>query len=142
MPTATSFSQLQEMMKKELRAAMHETQDKVLNVMKQEVSSFYSMGNPKIYDRTGTLESSPRVTGVNGGGTYYEFEAYLDTGLGYLVPNPAFTSLGFASYFSTLEVYTAAENHTAGVLGRPGFWARSEAKFQQELDNSIRSHFG
>lgn len=141
MPTATSFSQLQDMMKKELRAAMHDAQDKVLNVMKEEVASFYSMGSPRIYDRTGTLESSPRVTGVNGGATHYEFEAYLDTGLSYLVPNPAFTSLGLPSYFSTLEVYTAAETHTANVLGRPGFWARSEQRFQKELDSAMRSHF-
>ena len=142
MPIATSFSDLQAMLQKELRAAMHDAQDDILNVMKEETASFYSMGRPQIYDRTGTLESSPNVTSVNGNGMHYEFEAYLDTGLGYMVPNPAFLAIGKASYFSTLEVYTAAENHTAGVLGRPGFWARSEARFQQELDKAIRSHFG
>ena len=58
------------------------------------------------------------------------------------VPNSAFTSRGYASYFSPLQVLTAAENGGAHILGRSGFWRRSEEKIEQDLNETFASFFG
>ena len=36
---------------------------------------------------------------------------------------------------------SAAESGSFGVKGKPGFWARSEAEFQNILDAAMAQHF-
>lgn len=140
MPAARSMAELEQMLRKELQVAMNEVQVQSLADMLTETHNFYSSGHPKIYQRTGQLGNSPRVTGITGGGNTLSFRAYLQLG-SYHVPNPAFTSRGYASYFSPLQVMNAAEYHFAHVLGRPGFWNRSQLKMERNLNRAMSSHF-
>lgn len=140
MPVATSFGQIRQMIGQEIQVAMNELSAKALEDMKEETMNFYSIGSPTIYTRTGKLGSSPRVTGVSGGGDYYSFDMYLEP-QSYTVPNPAFTQRGYASYFSPLQILNAAEYHFAHVLGRPGFWNRSRLKVEHDGMKIFSSHF-
>lgn len=141
MPTATSMAQLTKMLQDHMRKAMQEVQSRVEVDMFEEVGKYYTGGTPVLYQRTGTLGSSPRTTNLSGGGNVISFDAYLDQSGGYEGENARLQAMGFKSYFSTLQAYTAAEHGTDHVKGNPGFWARSEQRMQQELDSVMGSYF-
>ena len=126
---------------KEAKAAMRDAQKKMWKKTQQEIESFYYQGSPTIYERTGTLGNSPQITSLQDSGDSLEYEIYLDQSVSYEVPNEAFTSRGFPSYFTTPEIFEAAESGSFGVKGKPGFWARSEAEFQNILDSAMAQHF-
>ena len=138
---ATNMQQLQKMLMDALQKGMNQASQSILEVMQTETDRFYTQGKPKLYERTGKLGDSPKVTPVAISGKEASFDAYIDQSYSYAMPNWDFIDRGYASYFSTPDVIEAAENHTSGILGKPGFWARSEAKMQQELDNAMRSVF-
>lgn len=140
MPVANSMGELEQMFRHQLQSAMQVVQSKAEADMFEEVGSFYTSGSPKIYPRTGNLGSSPRTTALSIGGNSVSFDAYLEQG-SYDGVNAYLQSLGFKSYFSPLQAFTAAENHTSHVLGRPGFWKRSEQRIEQDLNNTIASFF-
>ena len=140
MPVAKSFGELERMLRQEVKSAMNELNSKALADMQKETQSFYTMGSPTIYRRTGQLGNSPRVTGVSGSGNSFSFEMYLEKPH-YTVPNPAFTNRGYASYFSPLQAMNAAEYHFANVKGRPGFWNRSIKKVEQDGMKIFSRHF-
>ena len=140
MPTARSWGELEQMLQRQMRNAMTVVQAKAEADMYEEVGNFYTVGNPTIYQRTGALGSSPRTTGLSGGGNEISFKAYLEPP-SYTVPNPAFTKRGYASYFSPLQVLNAAEYHFAHVRGRSGFWHRSELKMERDLQSTMASFF-
>lgn len=140
--TASSMGELEQMLRQQMAKAMNVADAKILADMYEEVGSFYGSGQPVLYSRTGNLGSSPRTTALSGAGSnVMSFEAYLDQSVGYEVPNPVFIEHGFASHFSTEEVFNAAETGSAHILGRPGFWKRSEKKMQKELDAAMRAFF-
>ena len=140
MPIANSSAELEQMIRNEVSNAMNELNSKALQDMQEETRGFYSLGNPTLYTRTGKLGNSPRVTGVSSGLNNFSFEFYLEQ-QSYTVPNPVFTSRGYASYFSPLQVLNAAEYHFAHVKGRPGFWHRSELKVERDMNRIFRNHF-
>ena len=137
MPVAKNSAELEKMIMDQVQKAMQATQVKIKADMLKETKAFYSQGSPILYTRTGQLGSSPRTTPVVMGGNSASFEAYLQLG-SYHVPNEAFTSRGWASYFSPLEVMTAAEAGTAHIKGKSGFWQRS----LQHMERDINTVFG
>ena len=137
MPVANNSAELEKMIMDQVQKAMQATQVKIKADILKETQAFYSQGSPKLYTRTGQLGSSPRTTPVVMGGNSASFEAYLQLG-SYHVPNEAFTSRGWASYFSPLEVMTAAEAGTAHIKGKSGFWERS----LQHMEKDINTVFG
>ena len=137
MPVANNSAELEKMIMDQVQKAMQATQVKIKADMLKETKAFYSQGSPILYTRTGQLGSSPRTTPVVMGGNSASFEAYLQLG-SYHVPNEAFTSRGWASYFSPLEVMTAAEAGTAHIKGKSGFWERS----LQHMEKDINTVFG
>ena len=137
MPTANNSAELEKMIMDQVQKAMQATQVKIKADMLKETKAFYSKGSPRLYTRTGQLGNSPRTTPVVIGGNSASFEAYLQLG-SYPVPNEAFTSRGFASYFSPLEVMTAAEAGTANIKGKSGFWERS----LKHMESDIKTVFG
>jgi len=137
---ARSMGELEQMLRQQMLKAMNIVQAQALADMYDEVGNFYTVGNPTIYKRTGTLGSSPRTTTPYLMGNTVGFQAYLEPG-SYTVPNPDFTSRGYASYFSPMQVLNAAEYHFANVRGRPGFWNRSQQKFEKDLRNTMSSFF-
>lgn len=140
MPIANSSAELERMIVQEMQEAMQATQTKIKADMLKETQAFYSQGSPKLYTRTGQLGSSPRTTPVVMGGNSASFEAYLQEGNWYGAdnPNPAFTSIGWSSKFTPLEVLTAAEAGTAHIKGKSGFWERS----LQHMEKDINTVFG
>lgn len=137
MPVAKNSAELEKMIMDQVQKAMQATQVKIKADMLKETKAFYSQGSPILYTRTGQLGSSPRTTPVVTGGNSASFEAYLQLG-SYHVPNEAFTSRGWASYFSPLEVMTAAEAGTAHIKGKSGFWERS----LQHMEKDVNTVFG
>ena len=137
MPVAKNSAELEKMIMDQVQKAMQATQVKIKADMLKETKAFYSQGSPILYTRTGQLGSSPRTTPVVMGGNSASFEAYLQLG-SYHVPNEAFTSRGWASYFSPLEVMTAAEAGTAHIKGKSGFWERS----LQHMEKDVNTVFG
>ena len=137
MPVANNSAELEKMIMDQVQKAMQATQVKIKANMLKETKAFYSQGSPILYTRTGQLGSSPRTTPVVMGGNSASFEAYLQLG-SYHVPNEAFTSRGWASYFSPLEVMTAAEAGTAHIKGKSGFWERS----LQHMEKDVNTVFG
>lgn len=117
---------------KELSSAMNEANSKSLEGMKQSLSEFYGGGSPREYKRTGMMGNTPETTGVSVGGTSASFEAKLNGGYSYSTgSNPSGdTVLGWA------------ESGSAGIVGTPGFWAKSEERIEQALNDAMSSHFG
>ena len=138
---ATNMQQLEAMLLNELKRCMDTAAQNILETMQSETNSFYTQGKPRIYERTGMLGDSPKTTPVSISGKEASFDAYIDQSYSYPMPNWDFIDRGYSSYFSTPDVIEAAENHTSGILGKPGFWARAEAKMQQELDSAISNSF-
>lgn len=140
MPVARSTRELENMLHHELRKAMKVTQEKSEADMHEEVGLFYTWGEPTIYQRTGGLGSSPRTTALNDNGNSMGFDAYLSQDQGWYGrgnPNPAFTSRGYKSYFSPLQILNAAEYHLAHVKGRPQFWHRATIKMERDYQNTL-----
>lgn len=140
MPVANNSAELEKMIMDQVQKAMQATQVKIKADMLKETKAFYSQGSPILYTRTGQLGSSPRTTPVVMGGNSASFEAYLQLG-SYHVPNEAFTSRGWASYFSPLEVMTAAEAGTAHIKGKSGFWERSLQHMEQDINTVFGRYF-
>ena len=144
MPVANNSAELERMIVQQMQKAMQVTQKKIEADMFAEVGQFYSQGSPHWYTRTGGLANTPKTTGVTLGGTTVSFEAYLDPNQGWYGagnPNPAFTSRGFASYFSPLQVLTAAESHAAHILGKGGFWSRSLKRMKEDIMTTFGQFF-
>ena len=137
MPVANNSAELEKMIMDQVQKAMQATQVKIKADMLKETQAFYSQGSPILYTRTGQLGSSPKTTPVVMGGNSASFEAYLQLG-SYHVPNEAFTSRGWASYFSPFEVMTAAEAGTAHIKGKSGFWERS----LKHMESDVKTVFG
>lgn len=135
------FGDIEAQIRQKMYSAMQVVNAKAKATMFEETGKFYSGGSPVLYPRTGGLGNSPRTSGVSGGGNVVSFEAYLEPP-DYSGVNAYLQSMGYTSRFSGLEALTAAENHTDRVKGRPGFWARSENKFQRDLDSTMASFFG
>lgn len=138
---AKNITQLKSQMLSELKKAMQEASNEMLDALKKETREFYSMGNPTIYERTHNLENAPNRTPLSVGQSSVSFNVYLDTSVQYEVPNTAFTDIGYSSFFTTPQIFEAAETHTYHVKGKSGFWSRSEAEFQKILGAKIKSHF-
>ena len=141
MASYSSMAAIKKAIQKEAKAAMRDAQKKMWKKTRQEIESFYYQGSPTIYERTGTLGNSPQTTSLQDSGDSLEYEIYLDQSVSYEVPNEAFTSRGFPSYFTTPEIFEAAESGSFGVKGKSGFWVRSEAEFQNILDSAMAQHF-
>lgn len=127
---ATNLAQLEAMLRERLGTAMRVASDNIHSDIQKNLAAFYSVPQGKVYKRTGNLRSSAERTPITRTGNMFSFEARLNTTRQYTTGT-----------FSKSKVLNAAENHTSGILGKPKFWARSEAKMQKRLDSAIRSRF-
>lgn len=129
--TFTNVSSLLAAVNKEMMQAMNEIDKNGLKIAKKNAKDFYTQGKPKVYDRTGTYGDAPNSTGVQGGGNHWSTEIYMEeSGHGYR-----------SGSFSAREVWEAAENHTYGVLGKPGRWAQTEEEVEKLANEIFAKHF-
>lgn len=139
-----ALDSIRKKIQQEARNAVAETDALGLAATLNNTHSFYSQGNPTVYQRTGQLGNSPKSTGVSGSGNSYKTKIYLDVaGTSYPVPNPDFDTDGTGrfSHFSSQEVFEAAESGSFGVKGKPGFWKKSEAEIQQIFEAAMSKRF-
>lgn len=126
----TSMAALQAAIMKEVTAGVQEAVDETHGDARRELSGFYGQGHPINYERTGTLGETPRKTGVSSGGNTASGEVYLDQGISYSTGN-----------FSGSQVIDAAEVNGYRILGRGGFWERTENEAQENLDSAMGKRF-
>ena len=139
-----TVDEIRKELQQKAREAIEETDQKGLEATKKNTQDFYSGGTPELYVRTGQLGNSPKSTGVSGGGNTYESKIYLDVGgTSYMVPNPLFDfdGTGRFSHYSSDEVFDAAENGHSHVVGKPGFWKKSDKEIEQIFDSSVSKRF-
>lgn len=79
----SSFLEVKKLMEKDVRAGMNAARDEVKVKFEDNVMGYYSVGNPVIYDRTGTLLESPNTTPVSGGGNRFKFKAEMEESISY-----------------------------------------------------------
>ena len=139
--TANSMAELEQMILDKMNLAMATVNAKAEAATKEEVLSFYGQGHPKKYIRTGKLGRSPRINPVSEGGKQVSFDVWLDQNYQYAVPNPLFSPSDSASRFTAPEVMEAAETGSYGILGKPGFWQRTEQRIKSDLDSTFASAF-
>lgn len=127
----TSWADFESALQKEMRSAMEESvNDGYLKACENAVD-FYTEGNPQFYDRTGKYGDAPDTGGVEGSGNHLSARIYMNpSGHGYTTGT-----------FSAQEVWEAAENHTAGVLGKPGRWAQTEIDIEDAIDKAFGKRF-
>lgn len=127
----TSWSQLEHELQQKMRMAMEETVRKGYLKACENAIDFYSEGSPQTYERTGKYGDSPDTDGVEGSGNQLSARIYMNpSGHGYTTGT-----------FSAQEVWEAAENHTAGILGKPGRWAQTETDIEEIVNDVFSRKF-
>lgn len=128
----TSFAQLQAECQKKMRNAMEETVVEGWIKARENAESFYSVDSPNIYKRTGKYGDAPDAKDVSGNGNHLHAEIYMNpSGHGYTTGT-----------FSAQEVWQAAEDHSAGVLGMPGRWTKTEQDIEDIGNDAFSKEFG
>lgn len=120
--TFSSLGALKAAIKKKCEEAMQETMEKSYKDAKDNVNNFYAAPEGE-YHRTGALAESPTmsVSGMSG-------ELSLNTGHAY---SPAGVD--------TNTIYNYAES--GGLIGNGGFWAKSKADVQKNINESFGKRF-
>ena len=127
----TNIWSLMAALQREMRNAMNATEQRSYEKARENASMFYSQGSPVEYRRTGKYGDAPDSTGVSGGGNYLEAEIYMNpAGHGYTTGT-----------FSAQEVWQAAEDHDAGILGMPGRWAQTESDIERIINEEFGKRF-
>lgn len=127
----TSWSQLEYELQQKMRMAMEETVRKSYLKACENAIDFYSEGSPQTYERTGKYGDAPDTDGVEGSGNQLSARIYMNpSGHGYTTGT-----------FSAQEVWEAAENHTAGILGKPGRWAQTETDIEEIVNDVFSRKF-
>lgn len=133
--TVTSTEQLEAALRSKMKSAMEAVRSKVEAQSEGNVWEFYTEGTPLPpekggYVRTGALGNTAETTGVQNIGNSSSFEVRLND-------NYSYSTGGF----SANEVIEAAEKHTAGILGKPGFWEKTQEDSQKILDETMNAAF-
>lgn len=129
--TFKSWDALQKAIQQEMKNAMEESVRKGYLRACENAVDFYSEGSPKVYQRTGTYGDAPDTDGVKGSGNNLSAKIYMNpSGHGYTTGT-----------FSAQEVWEAAENHTAGVLGKAGRWEQTERDIEDAVNESFGKRF-
>lgn len=120
----------------EMTQAMNEVSLQGLIKAHENAQDFYSQGGqndgkPGFYKRTGTYGTAPNSNGVQKFGNTVSTEIYMEeAGHGYATGT-----------FSAMEVWQAAEDHTAGVTGKPGRWEQTEQDVEKLANEIFGEHF-
>ena len=129
--TFNNTASLMAAIQREMRTAMTEIHDRGLSAAQLNANRFYNQGDPEYYKRTGKYGDAPTSDGVQGFGNRQDVSIYMEeAGHGYTTGT-----------FSAREVWQAAEDHTAGVLGMPGRWAQTEQDVENIIEQVCSAHF-
>lgn len=125
----SSFLEAKNLIKKNVRSGMNAARDEVEIKLEDNVTEYYSVGNPVIYDRTGTLLESPNTTPVSGGGNHFEFKVEMQDSISY-----------HTGTYTGAQVIDATEQGHSGTLGRHGYFAKTEAEIPEIVDRNMSKY--
>lgn len=122
----SSFLEVKKLIEKDVHAGMNAARDEVKPTFKDNVTEYYSVGSPVIYDRTGTLLESPSTTHVSGGGNHFEFKVEMQDSISY-----------HTGTYTGAQVIDATEQGHSGTLGKHGYFAKTEAEIPEIVDRNM-----
>ena len=125
----TSFLEVKNLIEKNVRSGMDAARDEVKPTFEDNVTEYYSVGNPVIYDRTGTLLESPNTTPVSGGGNHFEFKVEMQDSISY-----------HTGTYTGVQVIDATEQGHSGTLGKHGYFAKTEAEIPEIVDRNMSKY--
>lgn len=125
----SNFLEVKSLIEKDVRAGMNAARDEVKVTLEDNVMGYYDIGNPVMYQRTGTLLESPNTTPVSGGGNHFEFKAEMEENIAY-----------HTGTFSGAEVIDATEQGHSGTLGKHGYFAKTEAEIPEIVDRNMSKY--
>lgn len=125
----SSFLEVKNLIEKNVRSGMDAARDKVKPTFEDNVTEYYSVGNPVIYDRTGTLLESPNTTPVSGGGNHFEFKVEMQDSISY-----------HTGTYTGAQVIDATEQGHSGTLGKHGYFAKTEAEIPEIVDRNMSKY--
>lgn len=125
-----NLDQIKGIAMRKMMTAMSATARDLEPMLEDSISSFYT-GNPVVYERTGELMNSPKVTGPNGSGTSCSATMELDS-----------SAMSHSGNFSEPQFLDATNDGTSGVVGTPGYWDRAEEHAKTIADFHFRKQFG
>lgn len=125
----SSFLEVKNLIEKNVRSGMDAARDEVKPSFEDNVTEYYSVGNPVIYDRTGTLLESPNTTPVSGGGNHFEFKVEMQDSISY-----------HTGTYTGAQVIDATEQGHSGTLGKHGYFAKTEAEIPEIVDRNMSKY--
>lgn len=125
----SSFLEAKNLIEKNVRSGMNAAGDEVKPTFEDNVTEYYSVGNPVIYDRTGTLLESPNTTPVSGGGNHFEFKVEMQDNISY-----------HTGTYTGAQVIDATEQGHSGTLGKHGYFAKTEAEIPEIVDRNMSKY--
>lgn len=125
----SSFLEAKNLIEKNVRSGMNAAMDEVKPTFEDNVTEYYSVGNPVIYDRTGTLLESPNTTPVSGGGNHFEFKVEMQDSISY-----------HTGTYTGAQVIDATEQGHSGILGKHGYFAKTEAEIPEIVDRNMSKY--
>lgn len=125
----SSFLEVKNLIEKNVRSGMDTARDEVKPTFEDNVTEYYSVGNPVIYDRTGTLLESPNTTPVSGGGNHFEFKVEMQDSISY-----------HTGTYTGAQVIDATEQGHSGTLGKHGYFAKTEAEIPEIVDRNMSKY--
>lgn len=125
----SSFLEVKNLIEKDVRSGTNAARDEVEITFEDNVTEYYSVGNPVIYDRTGTLLESPNTTPVSGGGNHFEFKVEMQDSISY-----------HTGTYTGAQVIDATEQGHSGTLGKHGYFAKTEAEIPEIVDRNMSKY--
>lgn len=125
----SSFLEVKNLIEKNVRSGMDAARDEDKPTFEDNVTEYYSVGNPVIYDRTGTLLESPNTTPVSGGGNHFEFKVEMQDSISY-----------HTGTYTGAQVIDATEQGHSGTLGKHGYFAKTEAEIPEIVDRNMSKY--
>ena len=125
----SSFLEVNGLVEKDVRSGMNAARDEVEEKLEDNVLGYYDIGNPVMYQRTGTLLESPNTTPVSGGGNHFEFKAEMQDNISY-----------HTGTYTGAQVIDATEQGHSGTLGKHGYFAKTEAEIPEIVDRNMSKY--
>lgn len=119
----------------EIVAAMHEAEYMAMGDMQEGTEVFYGGGQPKVYERTGQLGTTPRTSGVKTSGKSVSFDAYLSQEGKYSTgKHPSMGTVLELANYGNVSGYK-------DTVGTKGFWEYSEGLIEESFHRALASRF-
>ena len=137
---ARNMNELHRMLQKELLKAMNITAGRILEDMQNATEDFYSGGEPKMYERTGALGETPKITRIKQEDNKISFGAYLKQNHQYTTgKNP--NMLQVLLLTNDMATNQPHIGRLRKAVGSPHFWDRALQQMQKTYDDVLSNFF-